>query len=60
MDFKVEWNHYIEGHKEIIKDHSFSNGIEAWKKHLNNLTAEKDCVELSLVFVVRGDIHVNF
>ena len=38
--FKVEWNDYIGGHKERIKDHSFPKGIEAWKQHLNNLTAD--------------------
>ena len=40
VDFKVEWNDYIGGHKERIKDHSFPKGIEAWKQHLNNLTAD--------------------
>ncbi|KAH0752502.1 hypothetical protein KY285_005650 [Solanum tuberosum] len=41
VDFKVEWNDYIGGHGERIKDHSFSKGIEAWKKYLNKLTADK-------------------
>lgn len=41
VGFKVERNDYIGGHKEIIKDHSFLNGIEAWKQHINNLTVDK-------------------
>ena len=41
VDFKVEWNDYIGGHKERIKDHSFPKGIEAWKQHLNNQTDDK-------------------
>ena len=41
MDFKVEWNDYIGSQKERIKDHSFPKGIESWKQHLKNLTADK-------------------
>ena len=41
VEFKEEWNDYIGGHKERIKDHRFPKGIEAWKQHLNNLTADK-------------------
>ena len=41
VDYKVEWNDYIGGHKERIKYHSFPKGIEAWKQPLDNLTADK-------------------
>lgn len=41
VDFKVEWNYYIGGHKERMEGQTFPKGIEAWKWYLKELTPDK-------------------